>query len=113
MYKQLTSARDTHGLSFDFDRNRWRRQLELTHNKTQKSKFHLRIMLKVVFSFFQCQEKMVFGLTYKFTLTRNTDNAVLNKDKAIKNAKKIMLWSGMYRILKPVFQIKLYYLSQF
>ena len=87
MYKLITGARDTDDLSIGFDRKRGRRQLELSDNKTQKGKFHLKIMLKDVFSFAEQQEKGTYGMSYKLTLTRNTDNAVLNKYNAINNAK--------------------------
>ena len=45
LYELITSARDTDDLSIDFDRSLDRRQQELTKDKTQKSKFHLRIYL--------------------------------------------------------------------
>ena len=51
-----------------------------------KGNFHLRIYLKDVFGFAEYQEAANFGLDYNLTLTRNTDNAVLNKDNAINNA---------------------------
>ena len=44
-------------------------------------------MLKDVFGFAECQEKATNGLGYKLTLTRKSDNSVLNKANAIKNAK--------------------------
>ena len=43
-------------------------------------------MLKDVLGFAQHQEKGTYGLGYKLTLTRNSDNAVLNKGNAINNA---------------------------
>ena len=46
MYKLIASARETDGLSIGFDHDRGRRQRELTNNKTQKGKFHFRIMLR-------------------------------------------------------------------
>ena len=45
MYKLITSARDTDDLSTGFDRDRCRRQRELTNNKTHKVKFHPQIYL--------------------------------------------------------------------
>ena len=83
MYKLLTSSKGSDDLSFGFDRDRNRRQRELTNNKTQKGKYHIRIYLKDVFGFAEYQNKGTFGLVYKLTLTRNTNNAVLNKDNAI------------------------------
>ena len=83
MYKLLTSSRGSDDLSIGFDRDRNRRQRELTINKTQKGKYHIRIYLKDVFGFAEYQNKGTYGLGYKLTLTRNTNNAVLNKDDAI------------------------------
>ena len=87
MYKLLSSSRDSDDLSIGFDRNRDKRKRELLNNKTQKGKFHLRIYLKDVFGFAEYQETGTFGLSYRLTLTRNTDNAVLNKNDATNNAK--------------------------
>ena len=87
MYKHLTSSRGSDDLSIGFDRDRNRRQRELTNNKSQKGKFHVRIYLKEVFGFAECQEKATYGLGYKLTLTRNTDDAVLKKGNAINNGK--------------------------
>ena len=43
-------------------------------------------MLKDFFGFAEHQEKGTYGLVYKLILTRNSDNAVLNKGNAINNA---------------------------
>ena len=74
-------------MSICFDRDRNRRQRELTNNKSRKGNYHVRIYLKDVFRYAEYQEKAMYGLGYKLTLTRNTDNAVLNKGNAINNAK--------------------------
>ena len=87
MYKLLSSSKGSDDLSIGFDRDRGRRQRELTNNKTLKGKYHVRIYLKDVFGFAEYQEKGTFGLGYKLTLTRNTDNAALNKANAINNGK--------------------------
>ena len=81
MYKLLTSSRVSDDLSIGCDRDRNRRQRELTNNKSQKGKYHVRIYLKDVFGFAKYQEKATYGLGYKLTLTQNDDNAVLNKGK--------------------------------
>ena len=86
MYKLLSSSRDSDDLANGFDRSRDRRKRELLNNKTQKGKFHLRIYLKDVFGFAEYQEVGTFGLSYRLTLTRNTDNTVLKKDNATNNA---------------------------
>ena len=82
MYKLRTSARDTGDLYIGFDQDRVRRQQELTINKTQKGIFHLRKMLKDIFGFAERQAKATYGFEYKLTITRNVDNAVLNKTDA-------------------------------
>ena len=41
MYKPLTSSKGSDDLSIGFDRDRGRRQRELTNNKTQKGKYHV------------------------------------------------------------------------
>ena len=87
MYKLLSSSKGSDDLSIGFDRDRGRRQREMTNNKTQKRKYHVRIYLKDVFGFAEYQEKATNGLGYKLTLTRNTDNAVLNRGNAINNGK--------------------------
>ena len=90
MYKLLSSSRDSDDLSISFDRSRDRRKRELLNIKTQKGKFHLRIYLKDVFGFAEYQETGTFGLSYRLTLTRNTDNAVLNKNDATNIAKFVI-----------------------
>ena len=79
MYKLLTSSRDSDDSSICFDRNSDRRKRELTNNKNVKEKYQVRIYLKDVFGFAELQEKATYGLGYKLTLTRASDNAVLKK----------------------------------
>ena len=57
LYKLLTSSKGSDDLSIGFDRDRNRRQRELSNNKTQKGKFHVWIYLKDVFGFAEYQEK--------------------------------------------------------
>ena len=87
MYKLLTSSKGSDDLSICFDRDRNTRQRELTINKSQKGKYHVRNYLKDVFGFAEYQNKSTYGLGYRLTLTRNSDNALLNKGNAINNAK--------------------------
>ena len=87
MYKLLTSSKDGEDLSISFDHSRARRKNELTDKKIVKGKYHIRIYLKDIFGFAEHQEKGTYGLGFKLTLTRNTDNAVLNKDNAVANGK--------------------------
>ena len=44
-------------------------------------------MLKDIFGFAEHHQKGTYGPDYKLKLTRNSDNAVLNKDNATNNAK--------------------------
>ena len=87
MYKLITSSKKSDDLSVGFDRSRARRQDEMTDNKRVKGKYHLRIMLKDIFSFAEHQEKSTYGLGYKLTLTRNKDEAVIDKAPGIANAR--------------------------
>ena len=87
LYKLLTSSKGSDDLSIGFDRDRTRRRNELTNNKNIKGKYHVRIYLKDIFGYAEYQQKATYGLGYKLTLTRNTDNAVLNKTNAINNGK--------------------------
>ena len=87
IYKLLTPSRGSDDLSVGFDRDRKRIQRELTNNKSQKIKYHVRIYLKDVFGFAESQQKATYGLGYNLTLTINSDNAVLKKGNAINNGK--------------------------
>ena len=87
MYKLLTSSKDSDDLSIGFNRNRDKRKRDLTNNKNIKGKYHIRIYLKDIFGYAEHQEKGTYGLGYKLTLTRITDNAVLNKDNAVANGR--------------------------
>ena len=86
MCKLLSSSRDSDDLSIGFDRSRDRRKRELP-KKTQKGKFHLRVYLKDIFGFAEYQKTRTFGLSYRLTLIRNTDNAILNENDTTNNAK--------------------------
>ena len=87
MYKLITSSKDSNDLSIGFDNSRNRRRDELALNKNIKGKYHVKIMLKDVFGFAECQEKATYGLGYKLTLTRNKDEAVIDKANAIADAR--------------------------
>ena len=83
MYKLITSSKGSDDLSIGFEIDRTRRRNELTNNKNIKGKYHVRIYLKDIFGYAGYQEKATYGLGYKLTMTRNTDNTVLNKGNAI------------------------------
>ena len=86
MYRLITSCRGTDDLSIGFDRIR-DRKLELTNNEKMESKPHVTIMLDDFLGFCDNQLKGTCGLGYRLTLTKNSENAVLNKGNSIKNAK--------------------------
>ena len=86
IYKQVT-AKKSDDLSIGFDRSRDRRKQQLTNNRNVNGKFHVRIMLKDVFGFAEGMEKSTYGLGYNLTLTRNNDDAVLQKAVALADAR--------------------------
>ena len=77
-------------MSIGFDRGRDRRRDELSNNKTVKAVYHLRLRLEDVFRFAECQEKATYGLGYKLSLTRNKDEAVINKTAIVPDVRKII-----------------------
>ena len=87
VYKLITSSKDSDDLSIRFHRSRDKRRDELAQNKHVKGKYHLRIMLKDVFGFAECQEKGTCGLYYKLTLTRNKDEALIDEAVGIVDAR--------------------------
>ena len=87
MDKLITSSKGSDDLSIGFDRSSARRREEITTNKNVKSRFHLRNMMKDVFGFGEGQEKATYGLGYKLTLTRNKDEAVIDKVAGIADAR--------------------------
>ena len=62
-YKLITSSRGSYDFSIGCDLDRGRRR-ELTNNKNQKGKYHIRYYLKDIFGFAEHQEKTTFGLSY-------------------------------------------------
>ena len=74
-------------MSIGFERSRDRRQRELTNNKKIKGKNHVKNYLKGVYGFPEQQETGTFGLCYRKTVIRNTDNLVFNKGNATNNVK--------------------------
>ena len=83
----MTSSKDSNDLSIGFDNNRNRRRDELALNKNIKGKYHLKILLKDIFGFAEHQEKATYCLGYKLTLTRNKDDAVIDKANGIADAR--------------------------
>ena len=87
MYKLITSSKDSNDLCIGFDNGRNRRKDELALNKNIKGKYHVKIMLKDIFGFAEHQQEATFGLGCKLTLTRNKDDAVIDKANATADAR--------------------------
>ena len=91
--KLNTSSRDSVDLFIGFDRDRNRRQRDLTNNRDLRGKYqnirkyYLRLFLKDLCGFAEGQEKATLGLSYKLTLTRNNANAALNKENGTSEGK--------------------------
>ena len=62
LYKLITSVRGSDDLSIGFDPDRARSQRDLTDNKNQKGKYHVRIVLRDIFGSAEHQEKPTYGL---------------------------------------------------
>ena len=76
MHKLKSSSRDSDDLSIDFHPSKETR--EVTINKTTKGNYHVRIYLKDFFGFAEHQDNCSYGLVYKLTLQRISDNHVLS-----------------------------------
>ena len=87
MYKLISSTKDADHLFIGFDRSRDRKRDELTNSKNANGTYHPRIVLEGVFGLVGLQEKATDGLGYKLTLTRNKDDAVIDKDAGIADAR--------------------------
>ena len=108
MYKLLTSSEDSNDLFIGFDQSRNRRE-ELAANKNVKGKFNLKILLKDVCGFAACQEKATYGLGYKLTLTRNKDDAVIDRAGVLLMLElKMIISIGMYPIIHLPFINKVF-----
>ena len=83
----MTSSKDSDDVAIGFDRNCGRKKSKLCNYKGNKGKYHIRSYLKGFFGYAEYQEKGTYGLGYKLTVTRNTDNSVLNKTAATNSAK--------------------------
>ena len=91
MYKWITSSRDSDDISIGFHRSIDARESELTNNRTTKANFHVRIYLEDIFGFAENQINCTYGLGYKLTLQRNSDNLVLNHRAGASNADNLAL----------------------
>ena len=67
------------------------RERELTDNKTTKRNYHVRIYLKDVFGFEEPHDNSTYGLGYKLTLYRHSDNHVLSHRAEVDSAANLAL----------------------
>ena len=86
MYKLITSSKDSDDISIGFDRNRGRRQDELTETKNVKKSFILKLCSKTSLVL-QNVKKATYGLGYKLTLTRSKDEAFIDKAPGVADAR--------------------------
>ena len=63
----------------------------MTNNKTLKCNYHVRIYLKDVFGFAEHHDNFTYGLGYKLTLQRNSDNHVLGHPAGANDAASLAL----------------------
>ena len=86
MFKLITSAEDSDDLFFGFDRYRKRRQRELTKAKVEKNlscENYAYVYIRTVTTL----KKAKYGLGCILTLTRKSDNSVLDEANATNSAK--------------------------
>ena len=87
MYKLITSSEGSDDLSTGFDRNSgWRRD-EMTNNRKRKRWISSRNYAQWRLWFCEHQKKATYKLAYKLTLTRNKDEAVIDKVAGIADAR--------------------------
>ena len=79
MYKLISSSKDRDDLSISFHRDVTTREKELTNGKETRGNYRVTFYLKDGFGFAEHQENAIYGLGYKLTLQRNSDNHVLSR----------------------------------
>ena len=90
LYKFLSSSKDSDDLSIGFHRSFEAGERELSENETTKGNYHVRNYWKGLFGFAEHQDTCTFGLGYKLTLQRNSDNQMLRRRAGI-NAENLAL----------------------
>ena len=82
-YKLKSSSKNRDNLSIGSNRSRNIGRDKVAQNKNIKNDYHLGTMLEDVSDFAKHQEKATYALGYKITLTRNKDDAVIDKAAGI------------------------------
>ena len=92
MYKLISSTRDSDDLSNCFHRSIEAREKELTHCKTTKGNYYVRIYFRYLFfGFGEHQDNCTYRLGYKLSLQRNSDNHVLSHPAGANDAANVAL----------------------
>ena len=91
MHKLILSSRDSDDLSTGFHKSNGVRERELTNNKQTKGNYHVRIHLKIVFGSAEHHDNCTYGLGYKLTLQRKSDNHVLSDPAQANDAANLAL----------------------
>ena len=91
MHKLITSSRESDDLSIDFHRSTEFREKELTNIKITRGNYHVRNSSKDFFGFAEHQDNCTYGLGFKLTLQRNSDNHVLSHPAGANDAANLAL----------------------
>ena len=91
MHKLISSSRDNDDLSIGFHRSNGICERELTNNKQTKKNYFVTIYPKDVFGFAEHHDNFTYGLGYKLTLQRNSDNHVLSHPAQANDAANLVL----------------------
>ena len=96
MYKLKSSSRDSDVLSIGFHRSNEARGRKWTNNKKAKSDYNGRSYLKDFFGLAEHQDNCSYGLGYKLTLQRRSDNHVLSHPAPANDAANLALAGGVF-----------------
>ena len=98
MHKLLSSSRDSDDLAIGYHRSNEVREKELTNNKTTKGNYHVRIYSRNIFGFAEHQDNCTYGLGYKLTLQRNSDNHASSHRAGATTADNLAFgWKSFFR----------------
>ena len=105
IYKLIASAKDFDDISVGFDRDRNKRQQELTYNKIIQGKYHVGVMLRDILGFAEHQKKGDLRLL-------DATRLWIKQFKPTMLKLKLVVFNGMYRIIRHQSPDKLYYLNK-
>ena len=102
MYKLISSSRDSDDLSVGFHTSIEARERELTINITTIGDYPVRIFLRDVFDSAEHQDNCTYGLDFKLTLQRCSDNHVFAHLTGANDASNLAMVGRFYRRYKAV-----------